>query len=222
MFQFLGMVCHIDLHTLRNTCIPGINPTWSWCMCCWNLWVLFKFHQLSHKCPILYPGSHLHLVARLPEFESSSVSAWHSHPWRFCRALPSYFADSPSVGFPSGANGKESACQCRRHKGHRFDPWVGKIPWRRAWQFTPVFLPGEALGQKTLVGKDLGLQRLGHNWSDLTCMHSWVYWSLLTTKFRLHVLASIHHKSDAVSCSSTSLSGGTWFQFVLLLITCLG
>jgi len=27
-----------------------------------------------------------------------------------------------------------------------FDPWVGKIPWRRAWQFTPVFLPGESHG----------------------------------------------------------------------------
>ena len=33
-----------------------------------------------------------------------------------------------------------------------FDPWVGKIPWRRAWQPTPVFLPGECLGQRSLVG----------------------------------------------------------------------
>ena len=33
-----------------------------------------------------------------------------------------------------------------------FDPWVGKIPWRRAWHPTPVFLPGEPLGQKSLVG----------------------------------------------------------------------
>ena len=37
-------------------------------------------------------------------------------------------------------NGKELACQCRRHKRRRFSPWVGKIPWRRAWQPTPVFL----------------------------------------------------------------------------------
>ena len=36
--------------------------------------------------------------------------------------------------------------------GDVFDPWVGKIPWRRAWQFTPVFLPGESHGQKSLVG----------------------------------------------------------------------
>ena len=36
--------------------------------------------------------------------------------------------------------------QCRRLKRLGFDPWVGKIPWRRAWQPTPVFLPGESHG----------------------------------------------------------------------------
>ena len=36
-------------------------------------------------------------------------------------------------------------------KRHRFDPWVRKIPWRRAWQPTPVFLPGESLGQRNLA-----------------------------------------------------------------------
>jgi len=33
-----------------------------------------------------------------------------------------------------------------------FDPWVGKIPWRRKWQPTPVFVPGESHGQRSLVG----------------------------------------------------------------------
>ena len=46
-------------------------------------------------------------------------------------------------GFPGGASGKEPAGQCRRRKRRGFDPWVLKIPWRRAWQPTPVFLPGE-------------------------------------------------------------------------------
>ena len=54
--------------------------------------------------------------------------------------------------FPGGASGKEPACQCRRHKRCRFDPWVGKIPWRKAWQPTPVFLPGESHGRRSLVG----------------------------------------------------------------------
>ena len=35
-------------------------------------------------------------------------------------------------------SGKESTCQCRRHKRCRFNPWAGKIPWRRKWQPTPV------------------------------------------------------------------------------------
>ena len=47
----------------------------------------------------------------------------------------------PIKGFPGGASGKEPACRCRGHKGYGFDPWVGKIPWRRAPQPTPVFFP---------------------------------------------------------------------------------
>ena len=58
---------------------------------------------------------------------------------------------SPSLGFPGDASGKEPTCQCRRHKRHRFYPWVGKIPWRRKWQPTPVFFPGEFHGQRSLV-----------------------------------------------------------------------
>ena len=46
-------------------------------------------------------------------------------------------------GFPGGTSGKESAWKCRRQKIHGFIPWVAKTPWRRAWQPTPVFLPGE-------------------------------------------------------------------------------
>ena len=42
--------------------------------------------------------------------------------------------------------GKESACQCRRRKRHRFSPWVRKSSWRRTWKPIPVFLPGESQG----------------------------------------------------------------------------
>ena len=52
---------------------------------------------------------------------------------------------------PRGLSGKESACQCR---SRGFDPWVGKVPWRRKWQPTPGFLPGESHGawQATVHG----------------------------------------------------------------------
>ena len=47
-------------------------------------------------------------------------------------------------GFSGGPSGKEPNCQWKRYKRHGFDPWVSKIPWRRTWQPTPVFLPGES------------------------------------------------------------------------------
>ena len=51
-------------------------------------------------------------------------------------------------GFPGGSDGKESTCQCRRP---RFDRWIAKIPWRREWQPTPVFLPGESHEQRRYI-----------------------------------------------------------------------
>ena len=53
-----------------------------------------------------------------------------------------------SPGFPGGSEGKASACNA----GDGFDPWVGKTPWRRKWQPTPVFLPGESHGRRSLEG----------------------------------------------------------------------
>ena len=55
-------------------------------------------------------------------------------------------------GLPRRHGGKEPGCQCRRRRRHGFHPWVGRIPWRRAWQPTAVFLPGEPHGQRSLAG----------------------------------------------------------------------
>ena len=54
--------------------------------------------------------------------------------------------------FPVGTSGKEPASQCRKHNSCRFNPWVGKIPWRMTWQPTPEVLPEETHGQKSLAG----------------------------------------------------------------------
>ena len=56
------------------------------------------------------------------------------------------------MGSPGGTSGKEPACQCKRCKRQGFYPCVGKIPWRRSWQPTPVSSPGESHGQRSLVG----------------------------------------------------------------------
>ena len=53
---------------------------------------------------------------------------------------------------PKRNSGKEYTCQCRRHKRHRFDPWVGKIPERSKWQPTLVFLPEKSHGHRNLAG----------------------------------------------------------------------
>ena len=47
---------------------------------------------------------------------------------------------------------KESTCQCRRLGRLCFNPWVGKIPWSRKWQSTPLFLPRKFHGQRSLGG----------------------------------------------------------------------
>ena len=68
---------------------------------------------------------------------------------------------SPPSGFPRWRSGKKPTRHCRRC---RFDPWVRKIPWRRAWQPTSIFLPGEAHRQRSLVG----YSPWGHKESDTT------------------------------------------------------
>ena len=58
--------------------------------------------------------------------------------------------------------------QCRRPG---FSPWVGKIPWRRAWKSTPVFLPGESQGWRSLVvsGHRVLFKSVPENWGLSAC-----------------------------------------------------
>ena len=66
--------------------------------------------------------------------------------------------------FKYSMTSKELTCQCRRHKGRGFNPWVRKFPWRRAWQSTPVFLPGKSHGQKSLLATVHGVEK---SWTQL-------------------------------------------------------
>ena len=73
------------------------------------------------------------------------VSLWHFH---ICFPFnPAHTSD----GLPSWLSGKESSCQCRRHLRLGFDPWIGKIPWQRKWQPTPVFLLRKSHVQRSLT-----------------------------------------------------------------------
>ena len=90
-------------------------------------------------------------------FKNVSVMKYKERP-RNCSSLKEA---KETTGLPRWLSGKGSARQCRRH---RFDPWVGKIPWSRKWLPTPVFLPRKSHGLRSLVG----YSPWGHKESDMT------------------------------------------------------
>ena len=76
-------------------------------------------------------------------------------------------------GFPRWLSGKEPTCQCRRHG---FNSWAGKIPWRRKWQPTPVFLPGQSHGRRSLLGLQFrGLRRVRHDLATKQRQQLYIY-----------------------------------------------
>ena len=94
-------------------------------------------------------------------------------------------------------SGKESTCQCRRRE---FDPWVGKIPWRKAWQPPPVFLPGKSHGQRRLPGfSPRGCKRVGH---DLVTKQQQQHCEVIdekTEERRVYALRSRHVSGTGLS-----------------------
>ena len=107
------------------------------------------FHPLSHFWP-----QYLKRMARLLQILGQKLCLFHNaliyeaHTYTLCLNEPKRIWSARSWWL----SGKESAQQCRRHRRQQFSLWVGKIPWRRAWQPTPVFLLGESYAQRSLVG----------------------------------------------------------------------
>ena len=106
--------------------------------------------------------------------------------------------------------GRESTCQGR---GHRFDPWVRKIPWRRKWQPTPVFLPGKSRGQRSLVG----YSPQGCNESDTT-EHSRISSIIVETSRTPGHDFPLQHKSNPRFFQRTRFPGGLIFHNLRLCI----
>ena len=72
--------------------------------------------------------------------------------------------------------------RCRRWS--RFDPWVKKIPWRRKWQLTPVFLPGKSHGQRSLAGSVHGVTK------SQTWLNDWAYTHTHTRRGQIEIQAN--------------------------------
>ena len=100
-------------------------------------WVFSSKRKIlrKHLFPQLGPCGVLVPEASLPFFRVDFL-------WRWCTCIRAS---------PGGTSGKEPVCQRRTFKSLGFDPWVGKIPWRRKWQPTLVFLPGKSHGQRSLA-----------------------------------------------------------------------
>ena len=142
--------------------------------------ICFNCAQSLESCPTLCdsvdhgpPGSSVHgiLQARILEwvaisFSSDKVWSEWSEVSQLCRLSATPWTVTWTImqgGLPWWLSCRESACQFRRPG---FDPWVGKVPWRRAWQPTPKFLSGKSHGQRSLVGYSLwGSQK---NWTWLS------------------------------------------------------
>ena len=71
----------------------------------------------------------------------------------------------------------ESACNAGDAGDHGFNFRIRKKTWKRAWQASPVFLPGESHGQRTLVGYNPWGLRVGQDWSDWVCTRTLLEWN---------------------------------------------
>ena len=94
---------------------------------------------------------------------------------------------------PWWLRGKESTCNAGVTGDKGLTPWVGKMPWRRKQQPTPVFLPGESYGQRRLASYSPWGRRVRHDWSDL---------ARSTAQNRCTVSSSFKHVSSSRMLSS--------------------
>ena len=107
----------------------------------WKFIPFFSFlFFLTQKRSSVFSYAFLELsemIKELASFGPTETWVWILAVWPWptslclIRIIKAYTLD---WGFPGGNSGKDPACQCRRLKIPRFDPWVRKIPWRRKWQ----------------------------------------------------------------------------------------
>ena len=124
-------------------------------------WVFQGTHQ---KCdPFQRPGAYWAVLGGPPTPPLShwvltlkSPCLWEQHAVCLRRCEDTEMTQALLVLSPTWCSGKDSSCQCRRHRRPGFNPWAGKIPCRRKWWPTAVFLPGKVHVQRSLAGKAHG------------------------------------------------------------------
>ena len=145
---------------------------WNWT--CFSLWALGFFFPVLAKeeCEGFESGHH-------GQWEKPSVAAIMSPKdlrRKSLKVAGGFLTASATTvhfnvglnlpfGLPRWCSGKESVCQCKRCKRCWFDPWVGKMPWSRKWQPTPLFLPGKFHKQRSLVGYSTRGCKASRDWA---------------------------------------------------------
>ena len=120
---------------------------------------------------------HLILVRMVIIKKSSNNNSWRGcgkkapllHCWQECKLLQPLWR---TRGFPGGSVGEEFACNEGDAGRHEFSSQVGKILWRRAWQFTPIFLPGESHRQRIWWATFHAVAQSQEDWSDFAYMEN--------------------------------------------------
>ena len=151
-------------------------------------------------------GVHLMKIKKMSAWEpDGSGKKCFTHPYIYLSQSIKSFQDAPisNQGFPRWLSGKESACQCRRHKRHEFDPGVRNIPWRRKWQSTPVSLSGKSHGERNLAG-----------YSPWSCKESYMTEQQSVQHVFLTALSDLLNQRVRLSLN-THISRASWQLFVL-------
>ena len=128
---------------------------------CVYVYVYMHTYYKSIYAECLYTESHCRIPKTNTVLEINYTSV----------GLPNWPKYTGNLSGLGGTSGKEPAYQCRRHKRSEFDPSVCKIPWRRAWQPTPVFLLRESHGQRAWQATDHGISKSQHDWGN-TAQHT--------------------------------------------------
>ena len=122
--------------------------------------------QATHQGFPHHPRRHLQpsdtaLAGPLAGLESASRAGCPRTGWHWSQRPQSAMQETKALisavtgESRGGSRAAAPGCGFSRGTRDRFNPWVGKIPWSRKWQSTPVFLPGESHGQRSLAGFSL-------------------------------------------------------------------
>ena len=100
----------------------------------------------------IFNSSIIRIPKQINVYSIFNISVFYLERIQIFYDYPSFSLTQCNCGLPRWLSGERTCLQDRRHQRCGFDSWIGKIPWRRAQQPTPVFLPGESHGERSLAG----------------------------------------------------------------------